>query len=105
MASCGPETIFLKPPLDTPQRHVENGNKFLSHGKISDAKREFEQAKTLDPQYVPAIIGDALAHGYAGEKEASLRLMQKAQGMAETQKDKTAVKKGYEQLKEILSDN
>ncbi|MGD9248318.1 MAG: tetratricopeptide repeat protein, partial [Desulfobacteraceae bacterium] len=54
---CGPDTIFVRPGLDTPSQHVANGHQLLEQGKFDAACREFDRAKELDPSYIRAYVG------------------------------------------------
>jgi hypothetical protein len=56
IVACGPDTIFLRPALDTPEHHVKNGHSLLSRGKIDAANAEFKRAKALDAGYAPAYV-------------------------------------------------
>ncbi len=98
---CGPDTIFVRPGLDTPAQHVANGNQFLERGKIDDACREFERAKELDPNYVKAYIGLGLALGKKGDIDAGMETMGLAERMAGSAREVEAVQNGYVKLKEM----
>ena len=100
---CGPDTIFLRPGLDTPQQHVSNGHQFLEHGKVMDACREFKRAKELDPQFIEAYIGLGIALGYKGDFQEGLENLQRASQMAGSASEREAVQKGMEQLKQMQS--
>lgn len=95
---CGPETIFLRPGLDTPSQHVSNGNHLLERGKLDDACREFYRAKELDPNYVQAYIGLGVALGRKGEMEAGMKALATADELAATPQEDQLVQNGYEQL-------
>ena len=101
VAGCGPDTIFVRPGLDTPAQHVANGYKFLQRGKAEDACREFTRAKELDPNYVKAYIGLGLALGSKGEQSAGLAAMDRAKQLARNPEELSEVQKGYNKLKEI----
>lgn len=101
MSGCGPDTIFLRPGLDTPSMHVANGNNLLERGKVDDAYREFQRAKTLDPGYTPAYIGLGIVLGRKGRIDDGLKTMDMASQMADTDKDRTAVEQGYLRLREL----
>lgn len=101
LAGCGPDTIFVRPGLDTPSRHVAIGNQLLERGKLDDACREFIRAKELDPQYVQAHVGLGIALGRKGQLEAGLEAMDQARQMAQEKEDVKAVQKGFEVLYEI----
>jgi len=98
---CGPDTIFLRPGLDTPSQHVANGNQLLERGKIDDACREFARAKELDPNYIKAYVGLGVALGRRGDIEAGMRTIGAAEEMAGSAHDREMVRKGYEQLSEL----
>ena len=99
--ACGPETIFLRPALDTPARHVENGHLLLSRGKIDAADAEFSRAKSLDHAYVPAHVGLALIQGHRGDIHSGLKMLDQAKVHATTPAEINAVNDGYEQLKRM----
>jgi tetratricopeptide (TPR) repeat protein len=100
-SGCGPDTIFLRPGLDTPSVHVANGNTLLERGKVDDAYREFQRAKTLDPSYTPAYIGLGIVLGRKGRIDDGLKTMDMASEMADNDKDRDAVEQGYLQLREL----
>lgn len=75
---CSPTVYSPKAPLDTPARHVENGIRMLNAGKIEDAFREFNRAKTLDPAYAPAYVGIGFCHGLLGNYNQGLKVMEEA---------------------------
>jgi tetratricopeptide (TPR) repeat protein len=101
MFGCGPDTIFLRPRLDTPSVHVANGNNLLERGKVDDAHREFQRAKTLDPNYTPAYIGLGIVLGRMGRIDDGLKTLDMASEMADNDKDRTAVEQGYLKLHEL----
>jgi lipopolysaccharide biosynthesis regulator YciM len=101
IVGCGPDTIFVRPGLDTPAQHVENGHQLLQRGKVDDACREFKRAKELDPNFVRAYIGLGVALGRKGEFAAGLASMDQASQMASTPQEIAEVRKGYEQLNQI----
>ena len=76
--ACAPVIYAPKAPLDTPARHVENGIRFLNYGKIEDAFREFNRAKSLDPSYASAYVGIGFCYGLMGDYEKGLRIMEEA---------------------------
>lgn len=98
---CGPDTIFVRPGLDTPSQHVTNGHQLLEQGKFEDACREFDRAKELDPNYVSAYVGIGLALGKKGDIEAGMRSLAKARKVADSNRELEEIQQGYEQLKEI----
>ena len=103
VTACGPDTIFLRPGLDTPAQHVKNGHSLLSRGKIDAASAEFSRAINLNARYSAAYIGIALVKGHQGEFEAGFESLNQAESLATTQEEKTAVEHGYKQLYELQS--
>ena len=101
LAGCGPDTIFVRPGLDTPSQHVANGHQLLERGKIDDAYREFVRAKELDPNYVKAYVGLGVALGKKGDIDAGMETMAVAERMAGSAREHEAVQKGYTQLNEL----
>jgi thioredoxin-like negative regulator of GroEL len=100
-SACSPDTVFLRPGLDTPSQHVVNGQQLLDRGKIDDACREFDRAKELDPNYVKAYVGLGMAMGKKGEFEAGMQTMSMAKEKAASAQDIEVVQKGIEQLMEM----
>lgn len=101
LSGCGPDTIFVRPGLDTPAQHVANGHQLLERGKIDDACREFKRAKELDPDYITAYVGLGLALGQKGDIEAGMHNLSIAKHKAVSVKDFEAVQQGYDQLNEM----
>lgn len=101
LAGCGPDTIFVRPGLDTPSQHVANGHQLLERGKIDDAYREFVRATELDPNYVKAYVGLGVALGKKGDIDAGMETMAVAERMAGSAREHEAVQKGYTQLNEL----
>jgi tetratricopeptide (TPR) repeat protein len=102
VAGCGPDTIFVRPGLDTPMQHTNNGQQLLQRGKFEDACREFNRAKELDPYYVRAYIGLGLALAHKGDFEAAKASMDQARRIAGNSQEISEVRKGYEQLEKII---
>lgn len=100
-SACGPDTVFLRPGLDTPAQHVVNGHQLLERGKIDDACREFDRAKELDPDYVKAYVGLGVALGKKGEFEAGMQNLSIAKEKAVSAQDIEVVEQGYEQVIEM----
>jgi hypothetical protein len=98
---CGPETIFVRPSLDTPAQHVANGQQLLDQKKIEDACREFNRARELDPQFIGAYIGLGVASGLKGDFQSGFAIMDHAKQMAADDQQLSAVRQGYEQLVRI----
>jgi len=84
IVACGPDTIFLRPALDTPELHVKNGHSLLNRGKIDAANAEFMRAKTLDAGYAPAYVGIALVQARQGDVEGGLTTLERARELATT---------------------
>jgi hypothetical protein len=103
ISACGPDTIFLRPGLDTPAQHVKNGHSLLSCGKIDAANAEFLRATTLDGNYVPAIVGIALVQGHRGNIDEGVETLNQAKGLTTTAEEEQAVDQGYRQLHELQS--
>ncbi len=103
--ACGPDTIFLRPALDTPQQHVKNGHNLLSRGKIDAANAEFLRAKNLDQDYAPAYVGLALIQGHQGNIDLGFDILNQAKARATTPEDTQVVDRGYEQLQEMQAIN
>jgi len=102
-SACGPDTIFLRPSLDTPAQHVKNGHSLLSCGKIDAANAEFLRATTLDENYVPAYVGIALIQGRRGDVDEGFETLNRAKELTTTVEEKEAVNQGYKQLLEMQS--
>jgi hypothetical protein len=103
ISACGPDTIFLRPGLDTPAQHVKNGHSLLSCGKIDAANAEFLRATTLDGNYVPAFVGIALVQGHRGNIDEGVETLNQAKGLTTTAEEEQAVDQGYRQLHELQS--
>lgn len=101
IAACGPDTIYVRPSLDTPERHVINGRSLLDQGKIQHALREFEYANELDPQNVAAQVGMAIALGHQGKLDQGLEILEKAEAISTTEEDRTLVQEGRARLEEL----
>lgn len=101
LMSCGPDTIWVRPGLDTPTQHEINGRRFLERGKLDDACREFARAIELDPQFTSAYIGLGLALGGKGDFQQATETMDQAKAVADTPDERAAVEKGYDQLSKM----
>lgn len=104
VVGCGPETIFMRPALDTPEQHVYNGHILLGQKKLKDASREFERAKELNPGFTEAYVGLALVLGHQGDVENALRMLNHAKTTITSDKDYESVDKGFEQFRQILKE-
>jgi hypothetical protein len=103
IVACGPDTIFLRPTLDTPAQHVKNGHSLLTRGKIDAASAEFLRARSLDEGYVPAYVGLALVQGHQGDLEGGFETLDKARSMVATPDEAKAVDHGFDQLERMRS--
>ncbi len=101
LAGCGPDTIFVRPGLDTPSLHVANGYQLLERGKLDDASREFERAKELEPYCVKAYVGLGVTLGKMGDFDAGMKTLALAERIAGNVQEHEAVRKGYAQLNEL----
>ena len=97
--ACGPDTIFLRPALDTPQQHVQNGHNLLTRGKLDAAQAEFVRAKTLDVDYAPAYVGIALVQAHRGDVDGGLVTLDRARSLAATAEQRQEVARCFERLK------
>ena len=97
--ACGPDTIFLRPALDTPQQHVKNGHNLLNRGKINAARAEFARAKDLDADYAPAYVGIALVQARQGDVDGGLATLERARSLAATAEEGREVDRCFERLK------
>jgi hypothetical protein len=101
--ACGPDTIFLRPALDTPAQHVKNGHNLLSRGKIDAANAEFVRAKSLDDGFAPAYVGIALVQGHRGDIDGGVEILDKARKIAATPDEAKSVECGFETLEGMRS--
>lgn len=98
LISCGPETILLRPSLDTPSQHVDNGYKLMAYGKYDAAIQEFARARELDPRFAPAYVGMGIAVGMNGDLEKGRALMKQARQLARNPEQHKEVDMGVERL-------
>ena len=101
--ACGPDTIFLRPALNTPVHHVKNGHSLLARGKIDAANAEFMRAKNLNDGYAPAYVGLALVQGHRGDFDGGFETMEKARSMVATPEEAKEVDRGFDQLEGMRS--
>ena len=92
---------MLRPGLDTPSHHVDNGYKLMAWGKTEAAIREFNRSMELDPTYAPAYVGLGILYGMMGELEKGLALMQRAEALAQNEEQKKEVEMGFERLEYV----
>lgn len=101
LIACGPETIVVRPSLDTPSHHIANGDSLLDQGKPNDAYREFKRANELAPNNVEALIGLAKSQIQRGELESGKSVLEQAKRVATTDQERIAIQEEYRQLKGI----
>ena len=101
ITACGPDTIFVRPGLDTPDQHVYNGQQLLQRGKLDDACREFNRAMELDPKFYKAYLGLGVALGYKGDISGGMAALDQANRLALSKEDREAVQDGYRQLNDL----
>ena len=104
LLSCGPETIVLRPSLDTPSQHVDNGYKLMAYGKIDAAIREFKRSMELDAGYSPAYVGLGILYGMQGDLDRGRSLMEEAQALAKNDEQRKEVELGFERLEYIAQE-
>ncbi len=104
VVGCGPDTIFLRPGLDTPAQHVSNGYLLMNQKKLNDAGREFERAMELDPYFAEAYVGLGLVYGHQGDIENGLRALDQAKAVASNVEEHDIVDRGYDQLHKLMQD-
>ncbi len=102
--ACGPDTILVRPGLDTPDHHVANGNQLLNRMKIEAAYQEFQRAIELDPTYTPAHVGLALVQGRRGDYTGGLETLGQAKKLAQNEEEKKLVEEGYKQFFSFFRD-
>lgn len=98
LVSCGPKTIVLRPSLDTPVQHVDNGNKLMAYGKTDAAIREFKRSMELDAGYAPAYVGLGIVYGMKGDLDQGRALMETAKTLARSDEQKKEVEMGFKRL-------
>lgn len=98
LSACGPDTIFLRPGLDTPGQHVANGNMLLKQNKLEAAFREFNRAQMLEPNYAPAHVGLGKIWGLRGEIGKARTAMERARTVARGESERQAVSEGQQFL-------
>ncbi len=89
--NCSGEVLIAELKLDTPARHVRNGNKLLKTDKLHAAEQEYGRALELDPEYAPAQVGLGLVKGHQGQFEQAMDMLHQAAVMAKSQKQQAEV--------------
>jgi len=105
LSACGPDTIFLRPGLDTPAQHVANGNVLLKQNKLEAAFREFNRAQMLEPNFAPAYVGLGKIWGLRGDIERGRAAMDKAEAVARGENERQAVDEGRHFLDQLAGAN
>lgn len=98
LVACGPETILLRPSLDSPSHHVDNGYKLMAYGKTEAAQREFERSIELDETYAPAYVGLGIVYGMQGDLDQGRAMMEEARALARSEEQRKEVEMGFERL-------
>ena len=98
LVACGPETILLRPSLDSPSHHVDNGYKLMAYGKTDAAMREFKRSIELDPTYAPAFVGLGIVYGIQGDLDQGRAMMEEARALARSEEQRKEVEMGFERL-------
>jgi tetratricopeptide (TPR) repeat protein len=63
LSSCGgPKERDAESVLDTPEYHYDQGKKYLEKGDLTNALREFNEAKSLKANFAPAYEGIAIVN-------------------------------------------
>ncbi|OGP58796.1 MAG: hypothetical protein A2V65_01380 [Deltaproteobacteria bacterium RBG_13_49_15] len=96
--ACSAKMLAPKPKLDSPAHHVKTGFKLIDLEKYDGAMREFNRAVEIDPKFVPAHVGVALAHAFTGDYEKGLASLETASKQAGKKEDQLAVNIGYMRL-------
>jgi hypothetical protein len=105
LSACGPDTIFLRPALDTPAQHAANGNILLKQNKLEAAFREFSRARMLEPNFAPAYVGLGKIWGLRGDIERGRAAMDKAEAVARGENERQAVDEGRHFLDQLAGAN
>lgn len=64
--------------VDNPDYAYANGMKFLERGEWENALAEFERARSLQADHVPAMIGIALVEAHRGHSDAAFLVLESA---------------------------
>lgn len=98
MMACGPKPVKPQSEMDTPEHHVEMGNKLLNAGQVDGAIKEFDRAKALNPEYSPAYLGLGLANAHKADYDTAFDMIKKAKKYAENNDQKYNVAVGTMQI-------
>ena len=86
LSGCARPGGLTEPMLDTPEHHVYSGFRLVKKDRLDDARREFEQALTLRPNYSPAYRGLGMVYGMTGHLQKGFQFMEKAGESGENKK-------------------
>lgn len=92
---CVTEKQMPESVLDTPGHHALSGFKLIKKGYPNHAKREFELALQLDPNYSPAHRGMGMVYIMKGKSQLAFDSMQSAADFAATREDKALSYVGF----------
>jgi hypothetical protein len=92
MLSCGPKAIKEESVLDTPDNHFSQGMRELDRNNVAEALKEFERAKSLNPNYPEAFAGMGLAYAYQGDFEKALKAVDEALGKSDKSYESRVIK-------------
>jgi len=91
LISCASLSEIPLTRLGTPEHHVVTGMKLLDHGKYVDARREFELALKLSPDYAMAYAGLGLIGACNGDFKGGLDFLVRADKLIKTDAEKAFV--------------
>jgi len=94
-SACSQKAIAPQAEFDTPQHHVNNGNKFLESGEYDKAYKEFTRAKELNPDFSPAFVGTGLVYGYKNDFKEAFNELKQAEKKSKDKEQKLHVNLGY----------
>jgi tetratricopeptide (TPR) repeat protein len=78
LISCGPKPIPSESPLDTPENHYRRGVAQIEQGDFIGAQREFERARSLDPNFPGVFVGTGLVALEQGDFWTARKEIEKA---------------------------
>lgn len=99
LLACSPETILVRPGLDTPTHHLANGDILLKQDKLTDALREFQRASELDPGNVRALVGLANVHNRLGDSVQARKSLDRAALAATSDAERGVIQEAYRSLR------
>ncbi len=80
LVGCPKKTRDQVGEMDTPAHHVTTAKRLIASGNWEGAHKEYGLALSLDPKYVPALIGDAIYFAQKGDTEKADELRRAASG-------------------------